>query len=69
MPTDAVLVVAVVACHGDPAKAASFDCRARCQYCGSCTTDKTWDQCNAICNGCKQGCEQNERFCQAACGN
>jgi hypothetical protein len=48
---------------------AAFDCRSRCQYCGSCTTDKTWDQCNAICNTCRQGCEQNERFCQSACGS
>lgn len=48
---------------------AAFSCRASCQYCGSCTTDKTWDQCNNICNTCKQGCEQNERFCQAACGS
>lgn len=48
---------------------AAFDCRARCQYCGSCTTDKTWDQCNAICNTCRQGCEQNEAFCRAACGS
>ena len=48
---------------------AAFDCRARCQYCGSCTTDKTWDQCNAICNTCRQGCEQNEGFCRAACGS
>ena len=48
---------------------ASFDCTSRCQYCGSCTTDKTWDQCNAICNTCKQGCEQNERFCQSSCGD
>jgi hypothetical protein len=48
---------------------AAFDCRASCQYCGSCTTDKTWDQCNAICNTCKQGCEQNERFCRSSCGD
>jgi hypothetical protein len=48
---------------------AAFDCRSRCQYCGTCTTDKTWEQCNAICNTCRQGCEQNERFCQSACGN
>ncbi len=48
---------------------AAFDCRARCQYCGTCTTDKTWDQCNAICNTCRQGCEQNEGFCRAACGS
>ena len=47
---------------------ASFDCRSRCQYCGSCTTDKTWEWCNATCNNCRQGCEQNERFCQASCG-
>ncbi len=47
---------------------ASFDCRSRCQYCGSCTSDKTWEWCNATCNNCKQGCEQNERFCQAGCG-
>ncbi len=48
---------------------AAFDCRARCQYCGSCTTDKTWEQCNAICNSCRQGCEQSEGFCRAACGS
>jgi hypothetical protein len=48
---------------------AAFDCRSRCQYCGSCTTDKTWEWCNATCNNCKQGCEQNERFCQASCGS
>jgi hypothetical protein len=48
---------------------AAFDCRSRCQYCGSCTTDKTWDWCNATCNSCRQGCEQNERFCQSSCGS
>lgn len=48
---------------------ASFDCTSRCQYCGSCTTDKTWEQCNSICNTCKQGCEQNERFCRSSCGD
>jgi hypothetical protein len=47
---------------------ASFRCRAGCQYCGSCTSDKTWEWCNATCNNCRQGCEQNERFCQASCG-
>jgi hypothetical protein len=48
---------------------AAFSCRASCQYCGSCTTDKTWEWCNATCNNCKQGCEQNEKFCRAACGD
>ena len=48
---------------------AAFDCRSRCQYCGSCTSDKTWEWCNATCNNCRQGCEQNERFCQASCGS
>jgi hypothetical protein len=48
---------------------ASFDCRSRCMYCGSCTSDKTWEWCNATCNSCKQGCEQNERFCQSSCGS
>jgi hypothetical protein len=47
---------------------AAFDCRSRCQYCGSCTNDKTWEWCNSVCNTCKQGCEQNERFCQSSCG-
>jgi hypothetical protein len=48
---------------------ASFECRSRCQYCGSCTSDKTSDWCEATCNNCRQGCEQNERFCQAGCGS
>jgi hypothetical protein len=48
---------------------AAFHCRASCQYCGSCTTDKTWEWCNATCNNCKQGCEQSENFCRAACGD
>ncbi|HEY1586374.1 MAG TPA: hypothetical protein VGH63_11850, partial [Polyangia bacterium] len=48
---------------------AAFDCRASCQYCGTCTTDKTWEQCNSICNTCRQGCEQNEKFCRVACGD
>ena len=48
---------------------AAFSCRSSCQYCGSCTTDKTWEWCNATCNNCKQGCEQNEKFCQSACGS
>jgi hypothetical protein len=46
----------------------AFSCRAGCQYCGSCTNDKTWEWCNATCNSCKQGCEQNEKFCKASCG-
>jgi hypothetical protein len=46
----------------------AFSCRASCQYCGTCTTDKTWEWCNATCNNCKQGCEQAEKFCQASCG-
>jgi hypothetical protein len=47
---------------------AAFSCRASCSYCGSCTTDKTWEWCNATCNTCRQGCEQNEKFCKASCG-
>jgi uncharacterized membrane protein YgcG len=48
---------------------AAFSCRASCSYCGSCTSDKTWEWCNQTCNTCRQGCEQNEKFCKAACGN
>jgi hypothetical protein len=48
---------------------AAFECRSRCQYCGTCTSDKTWEWCNATCNSCRQGCEQNERFCQSSCGS
>ncbi|HZS41579.1 MAG TPA: hypothetical protein VFF06_32335 [Polyangia bacterium] len=45
---------------------AAWDCSSRCQ-CGGCST--TWEQCNNICNTCRQGCDQNERFCKAACGD
>jgi hypothetical protein len=48
---------------------AAWDCSSRCQFCGSCNTSMTWDQCNNICNNCKQGCDQNERFCKSACGD
>lgn len=47
---------------------AAFSCRASCSYCGSCTSDKTWEWCNQTCNTCRQGCEQNEKFCKASCG-
>src|SRR5438876_301952 len=49
---------------------AAWDCSSRCQYCGGCPTGTmTWDQCNNTCNSCRQGCDQNERFCKAACGD
>jgi hypothetical protein len=47
---------------------AAFSCRAHCDYCGTCTNDKTWEWCNATCNTCRRGCEQNEQFCKASCG-
>jgi hypothetical protein len=47
---------------------AAWHCRSSCQYCGSCTNDKTWEWCNQTCNTCKQGCEQSEQFCKASCG-
>jgi hypothetical protein len=47
---------------------AAFHCRSSCQYCGSCTSDKTWEWCNQTCKTCQQGCEQNEQFCRASCG-
>src|SRR5688572_10627952 len=47
---------------------AAFSCRASCQYCGSCTNDKTLEWCHATCNNCKSECEQNEKFCMASCG-
>lgn len=46
---------------------ATFDCSSRCMYCGSCVTSMTWDECNRICNTCRQGCEQNERMCESMC--
>jgi hypothetical protein len=46
----------------------AFSCRGSCQYCGSCTSDKTWDWCHATCNSCRSSCEQNEKFCRASCG-
>ncbi len=48
---------------------AEFSCTSRCQYCGSCVTSMTWDECNRICNTCKQGCEQNLKFCESSCEN
>lgn len=47
---------------------AAFSCRGSCSTCYGCTTDKTWEWCNQQCSNCKQGCEQNEKFCRAACG-
>jgi hypothetical protein len=51
----------------DKCDSAAFSCRSSCQYCGSCLTSMTWDECNRICNTCKQGCEQNEKFCESSC--
>jgi hypothetical protein len=48
---------------------AAFSCRGSCSYCYGCTTDKTQEWCTSTCNTCKQGCEQNEKFCQAQCGS
>jgi hypothetical protein len=47
---------------------AAFSCRGSCSYCYGCTTDRTQEWCTQTCNTCKQGCEQNEKFCQAQCG-
>jgi hypothetical protein len=46
---------------------ASFDCNSRCSTCYGCSA--TWDECNRLCHSCKQGCEQNERFCRSSCGD
>jgi hypothetical protein len=46
---------------------AQFSCWSSCQYCGSCVTSMTWEECNRICNTCRQGCEQNELFCNRQC--
>jgi len=50
-------------------KDAAWSCITSCQYCGSCTNDKTWEWCNQTCNTCKQSCEHSEAFCRASCGN
>ncbi len=47
---------------------AEWDCRTRCMYCGSCVTNMTSEQCQNICDTCRQGCEQNLRFCKSSCG-
>jgi hypothetical protein len=49
---------------------AEWDCSSRCP-CGGCATgpNMTWEQCNNLCNTCRQGCDQNQRFCKAACGD
>jgi hypothetical protein len=49
-------------------KDAAWSCSTSCQYCGSCTNDKTWEWCNQTCNTCKQSCEHSEAFCKASCG-
>lgn len=46
---------------------AEWSCGTRCQYCGSCVSSMTWEQCNNICNTCKQGCKQNLEFCKSTC--
>ncbi len=45
---------------------AGFHCRAGCP--SGCTTDLTWEFCNQRNNSCRDGCEQNEKFCRASCG-
>jgi hypothetical protein len=46
---------------------AGFHCRAGCP--SGCTTDKTWEFCNARNQQCRDGCEQNEKFCKVSCGD
>ncbi len=46
---------------------AQFSCWSGCQYCGSCVTSMTSEECNRICNTCRDGCERNEKFCEATC--
>ncbi len=48
---------------------AAFSCRVSCTYCNGCTSDKTQEWCTTTCNTCRQGCEQNEKFCQVQCGD
>ncbi len=43
-----------------------FHCRAGCPV--GCTSDLTWELCNQRNQSCRDGCDQNEKFCRAACG-
>jgi hypothetical protein len=47
---------------------AAWSCNTSCPYCGSCTTDKTWEWCNQTCSTCKQSCEHSLASCKAVCG-
>jgi hypothetical protein len=43
------------------------DCSTSCGGCNACTNTEGWDHCRERCATCRQGCEQNGRFCESAC--